>query len=230
MKRVFLLLTIQFFLLSCSNPLSKVYTEENFLLDMAEIKESKGEEAVRKITGYVMMQTLKTSFNVESENVLAGKTYKKLLEEAEKLESQRINKEEEEKLLALDEKNRRNEVSSEISESLTFAVTEKGFTESDYQKYITFTCTFKNKTERDILGVKGLVIFYDIFDDEIKRLNLSFDEGIKANQTVNYFAGTDYNQFVSEDKKLKNTELDKLKVIWEPQQLIFSDGEKIVLE
>ena len=47
---------------------------------------------------------------------------------------------------------------------------------------------------------------------------------------MNYRAQTDYNQFMSDDKKLKDTELNKLKVVWEPEQLIFSDGEKISLD
>ena len=35
-------------LLSCNNPLSKVYTEEGFMLDMVEIRESNGEETSKK--------------------------------------------------------------------------------------------------------------------------------------------------------------------------------------
>jgi len=230
MKRFVLLVFVISLLLSCSNPLSKVYTEENFLLDMAEIKESKGEESVKLITSYVMMQTLKTSFNDESEDVLAGKTYKELLEDAENYKIELQRKEEEEKMLALEEEKRKKEVSLKISESLTFALTEKGFNEYKYQEYLTFTFTFKNKTNREILGVKGIVTFFDIFDDEIKKLRLSYDEGIRGGQTINYFAQTDYNQFISEDIKLKNTDLSKLKVVWEPQQLIFNDGEKITLD
>jgi hypothetical protein len=200
------------------------------MLDMVEVRESKGEETAQKITGYVMMKTFKSALNEKEGNELVGKTYKELLIEAENFEAEQKKKEEEEKRLALEEERRREEIALKISQSLTFALTKKGFTEYKYQEYLTFTFTFKNKTDRDILGVKGIVTFYDIFGDEIKKLRLSYDEDIQAGKTVNYFAQTDYNQFIAEDTKLKNTELDKLKVDWEPQQLIFSDGEKIVLE
>jgi len=123
-----------------------------------------------------------------------------------------------------------DEIALKISESLTFALTKKGSAEYSYKEYITYTFTFKNKTDRDISGVKGSVTFYDMFDEKIKSLTLSYDDGIKANKTINYKATTDYNQFKSEDKKLKSTELSKIKVTWEPEQLIFSDGEKVSLE
>ena len=113
---------------------------------------------------------------------------------------------------------------------MTFALTKKGFAEYSYQEYITYTFTFKNKTDRDIAGVKGTVTFYDMFDEKIRGLDLSYDKGIKAGKTINYKAQTSYNQFLSEDKKLNNTELSKIKVTWEPEQLIFSDGEKVLLQ
>lgn len=230
MKKIILITIISIFLSSCNNPMSKVYTEDGFMLDMVEIRENKGEETVEKLTTYVLQQSFKNALDEESENSLVGKTYKELLKEAEDFEIELKKKEEEEKMLALEEEKRKKEISLKISESLTFAVTKKGFSEYNYQEYITYTFTFKNKTERDILGVKGKVTFYDMFDEKISSLNLSYDDGIKGGKTINYRAQTDYNQFMSEDTKLKNTELNKLKVVWEPEQLIFSDGEKIVLE
>ena len=229
MKKIVTLLIAVIFL-SCSNPMSKVYTEEGFMLDMVEIRESNGEETATKITGYIMQQAMITSFNEEAENMLVGKTYSELVKQSDDYEAQMKAKEEEEKRLAEEEKKRRKEIALKISESLTFALTKKGFAEYSYQEYITYTFTFKNKTDRDIAGVKGTVTFYDMFDEKIRGLDLSYDKGIKAGKTINYKAQTSFNQFLSEDKKLNNTELSKIKVTWEPEQLIFSDGEKILLE
>ena len=229
MKKIVTLLIAAIFL-SCSNPMSKVYTEEGFMLDMVEIRESNGEETAMKITAYIMQQALKSSFDEEAENMLVGKTYAELVKQSDDFDAELKAKEEEEKRLAEEEEKRRKEIALKISESLTFALTKKGSAEYSYQEYITYTFTFKNKTDRDIAGVKGSVTFYDMFDEKIKSLNLSYDDGIKANKIINYKATTDYNQFKSEDKKLKNTELSKIKVSWEPEQLIFSDGEKVSLE
>ena len=47
-KLLSILITIS--IISCSNPLSKIYTEEGFMLDMVEIRESESEETVKNIT------------------------------------------------------------------------------------------------------------------------------------------------------------------------------------
>jgi|TARA_B110001450_G_scaffold216549_1_gene210176 hypothetical protein len=228
-KLLSILITIS--IISCSNPLSKIYTEEGFMLDMVEIRESESEETVKNITTYIMQEAMRDALKDDDkkENNLVGKSYKELLVQADELAAKMKEKEEEEKRLKLEEERRRKEISLKISESITFALTKKGYSEYNYQDYITYTFTFENKSNKDILGVKGSVTFYDIFDEKIKSLSLSYDDGIKSKKTVNYRATTDYNQFMSEDKKLKDTELNKLKVVWEPEQLIFSDGEKISL-
>jgi hypothetical protein len=229
MKKL-LTLIIATTLFSCNNPMSKVYTEDGFMLDLVEIRESEGDETSEKLATYVVQQAMKSAFNKDAVNMLGGKTYQELLTQADDLAAEMKAKEEEEKRLAELELRKRNELTLKISESVTFALTKKGFTEISYSDYITFTFTFKNKTSRDIDGVKGSVTFYDMFDEEIKSLNLSYDDGINAGKTVNYLASMDYNQFKDGDKRLKNTELEKMKVVWEPEQLNFSDGEKIVLE
>ena len=202
------------------------------MLDMVEIRESESEETVKNITTYIMQEAMRDALKDDDkkENNLVGKSYKELLVQADELAAKMKEKEEEEKRLKLEEERRRKEISLKISESITFALTKKGYSEYNYQDYITYTFTFENKSNKDILGIKGSVTFYDIFDEKIKSLSLSYDNGIESGKIVNYRAQTDYNQFISDDKKLKDTELNKLKVVWEPEQLIFSDGEKISLD
>ena len=47
MKKIITLL-IATILLSCNNPMSKVYTPDSFMLDMVEVRESNGEETAKK--------------------------------------------------------------------------------------------------------------------------------------------------------------------------------------
>ena len=230
MKKSLLILLISIFIFSCGSPLDKVDTEEAFMLDMVEVRESEGQETAEKLSGYVLQQVMIQSFNKEAKSKLIGKTYDQLLIQADDLAAELKVKEEEEKRLAEEEKQKREALELKISESVTFACTKKGYVEVNYSDYITYTFTFKNKTDKNISGVKGLVTFYDMFDEEIKGLRLSYDGGVKAGQTINYNAQTDYNQFIDEDVKLKNTKLEKMKVVWQPEQLIFSDGDKISLE
>ena len=137
----------------------------------------------------------------------------------------------EEKRLADEERLRIKNLQLKIAESVTFAVTKKGYYEGQYgyPKNITFSFSFKNKTNRDIAGIKGKLTFFDMFDEKITVINLSYDDGIRANKIAVYKAQIDYNDFESDDKKLRDTELTKLKHLWEPEQLIFSDGEKLAL-
>ena len=233
MKKLFILFTM-ISLISCSGSLSKVYNEEGFMLDMVEIRESEGEETAKNITTYIMQETMKNALrdDNEKENNLTGKSYKELLIQADELAAEMKRKEEEEKKLAEEEKRKKDALAVKISESLTFAMTKKGYKEGQYgyPQNITYSFVFKNKTQKDIAGIKGSVTFYDIFDEKISSLSLSYDKGVKAGQTKRYNAQTDFNSFKSEDVKLKNTSIEKLKIIWEPEQLIFSDGEKLSLD
>lgn len=217
-------------LLSCNNPMSKEFTEDSFMLDLVEIRESKGEETAEKLATYVMQQTMQGVLKEDAENMLVGKSYTELLKQADDLAAEIKAKEEEEKRLAEEEAIRKKNIALKISESVTFALTKKGFDEYSYREYLTYTFTFKNKTSRDIAGVMGSVTFYDMFDEKITNFRLSYDGGIKAGGIINYNATTDYNQFDAGDKKLRNTEIEKIKVVWEPEKLIFSDGEKVTLE
>ena len=234
MKKYFLLIISTAFIISCSNPLSQVYNEESFMLDMAEIRKYEGDDAVKSITSYVLQESMRDALKDDDkkENNLVGRSYKELLFEGDKLAEELKRKEEEEKKLAEEQKRKRKALALQISESLTFAMTKKGYSKGEYGFFekITYRFVFKNKTQKDIAGVKGSITFYDIFDEKISSISLKYDEGIKAGQTKTYNAQTDYNSFESEDVKLKNTSLDKLKVIWEPEQLIFSDGEKLTLD
>lgn len=219
-------------LISCSNTMSKTYKEEAFLLDMVEIRKSEGEDVAKTLTSYVTGQALRNAFNKENSVTLEGLTYKEIYESALNYEAEIKAKEAEEKILAEEEKRKRDELSVKIAESVVFALTKKGYSEDEYgiRKYLTYRFTFKNKTNRQIDGIRGVVSFYDIFDEEIKSLRLSYDDGIKPNSTATYNAQTEYNSFNDEDNKLKSTSFDKLKVVWEPSQLIFSDGENISLD
>ena len=95
--------------------------------------------------------------------------------------------------------------------------------------HISFPFSFKNKTNSDIVGIKGKLTFFDMFYKKITAINLSYDDGIRASKIAVYKAQIDYCDYDSDDKKLRDTELTKLKHLWEPEKLIFSDGEKLGL-
>ncbi|WP_452598672.1 hypothetical protein, partial [Pontimicrobium sp. MEBiC01747] len=83
---------------------------------------------------------------------------------------------------------------------------------------------FENKTEKDIRAFKGSISIQDLFDTEIKSINLTIDDPIKAGETFKGTYTSDYNQFRAEDTRLKSKDMDDLKVVWTPEKIIFTDG------
>ena len=104
---------------------------------------------------------------------------------------------------------------------------EKGFEEYDYQKFITYRFIIQNKSEKTIRAIKGGIKFNNIFDEEIQTLKLVYDQPIKALKQTTYNATTDYNQYVDEDRALRNKDLKDIKVIWIPEKVIFADGTSL---
>jgi len=117
------------------------------------------------------------------------------------------------------------------TKKVTLEITKKGFNEADYmsgsyQDQITMSLKFTNTTDKEIRGVEGVLTFYDIFDNKISATKVSYDKGIPASDSKVWESGTDYNQFMDEDIKLKNTELKDLKYKWEVSTIIYADGTK----
>lgn len=109
---------------------------------------------------------------------------------------------------------------------VTVEILQKGFTEELFQNQIILDIKFNNKTDKDIAGVEGTLSFYDIFENEIMSKYMGYDGGIKANESAVWKAGLDYNQFIDEDVKLKNTELKNLNYRWKLTTIVYSDGTK----
>lgn len=212
MKKTVLIFLVAILTFSCSTPLDKKYSEETFETDAKEIKESGklSEEDALIMAGWIMRSKLK------GEN-LEGKTYNEIIEEAKDYKK-------EQELLAEKAKLEEEEKRQRLGSALTVAMYDKGFEKYDYQEYLTYSLAFENKTEKDIRAFKGSISIQDLFDTEIKSINLTIDDPIKASETFKGTYTTDYNQFRDEDTRLKSKDMDDLKVVWTPEKIIFADG------
>lgn len=120
---------------------------------------------------------------------------------------------------------------NKVQPKVSLEITNKGFHEADYmsgdyQTQITMDLKFTNETDKEIKGVEGVLTFFDIFDNKISATKISYDKGIPASQSKVWKSGMDFNQFMDEDIKLKNTELKDLKYKWEVSTIIYADGSK----
>ena len=212
MNKYLLIVVLLFGIVSCSSPLDKKYSEESFKDDTREIKKSGklSEEDAIVLASWI----LRSKLNDES---LEGKTYKEILDDAKDY------KKEQEALaekVRLEEDERRKRLGS----ALTVVMYDKGYEEYNYQDYLTYSLAFQNKTKKDIRAFKGSISVQDLFDTEIKSISLTIDDPIKAGETFKGTYTTDYNQFKDEDIRLKNKDMDDLKVVWTPEKIIFVDG------
>jgi hypothetical protein len=114
-----------------------------------------------------------------------------------------------------------------LKNALTVTIFDKGYSEYDYQEYITYKFAFENKTDKEITAFTGQIMFTDLFDKEIKSLNLTYDDGVAASSIKNYSATTDYNQFMNEDQLLKSKNLKQIKLVWKPEKILFADGSTL---
>ena len=142
-----------------------------------------------------------------------------------------ISKTEDESGLKEGRRDEETDSAKRLRQMVDMEVVNKGFTPSDfmngrYEDTIDFSFKFINSTEKEVRGVQGTVIFYDIFENEIYRSNISYDGGIPANDSFVWKAGIDFNEFIDEQVRLKNTELENLQYKWIPDTVIFADGSK----
>lgn len=86
---------------------------------------------------------------------------------------------------------------------------------------------FRNKTDKEISGVKGIVILKDMFGEIIKTVRLSNDHPVPAKGKSIYRGSIDYNQFIDSDNKLRSIDHKKMKFEWTPEIYIFDDGSKL---
>lgn len=118
-----------------------------------------------------------------------------------------------------------------LTDKVDVKLIDKGFQAADiykgtYQDYITMKFELTNKTDKDVKGVQGNTIFYDIFDNQIYQSTFSYDQGILASGTATWDATIEYNEFMDDHQKLKTTNLENIRLEWVPEVIIYSDGTK----
>lgn len=219
MKKILSILSIVI-LTACSSPLEKTYSEESLEQDAPALKEVLDSNDLNLLLGSILRLTLKGED-------LSNMTYNEILEDGRnwKAEQERIEAEQK----ALQEKAAREEAEriARLQEAVMVTCFKKEFQEVNYQEYITYGFAIENKSDKPIRAIKGTLRFTDLFDDEISSIRFTYDDPVGAGEIAKWNAQTDYNQFDSDDSKLKNKDLEDLKVVWEPIKIIFEDGSSL---
>lgn len=194
-----------------------------------KIKDSKDltVEEVQLLQAYVMREGVKTALSGGTPSLPIGKTIGELIAEQKKWS-------EDEKARAEEERQRREaaqaaaeEKRKVLREALSVTLYDKGFEKHAYREYITIKVAYENHTGKDIRGFKGVTVFKDLFGDVILKVSLKEDAPLKAGAKRNVSRMIDFNQFTDGDTKLRSTEMDNLRMDWEPSVILFTDGTSL---
>lgn len=217
MKKTLLLIGLAALLFSCSSPLDRKFDEKTAKEDFEAIKSKIDSTDLNLIVGSM----IRLKFQ---DKKIEEMTYREILEDGKKwkLEQDKIGAEQK----ALAEKATKEEAErlKRLTEAVLVTCFKKGYSEVDYQDYITYKFVIQNKSAKNIRAVKGRITFTNLFDEEIKTLDFVYDQPILAGKQVNWDATTDYNQYMDGDQILKSKNLKDLKVVWKPEKIIFEDG------
>lgn len=207
---------------SCGSPLHREFDPKTIQTDIQDIKE----EHCLDSTETALLTTYITIGNIEGRD-LNGKTYADILVEAIEFQREKENKEKAQKEISERKKKGAEARFSRLRKAMDLVLLNKGVQSADWQEFLTFSFALENRSDKDIRAFKGRVVFTDLFDEEIYSLNLTYDEHLPAGETVNWDVRTNYNPYMNNDVLLKSKSLQDLKILWQPEKIIFSDNSTL---
>lgn len=221
MKKFLILAFSVCLLCSCEDPRNRKYSEKTLANDLKAIWDKDHDSTdIKSVVGYLML----SAFTKED---LTGKTYKEIIEKQKAAAAKITAAEQEAKILATKTAKESEDRRVRLNNILTVAMYDKGYVEADYQEFLTYDIAFENKSNKDIRAVKGVIHINDLFNDEIKSINLTYDNTISAGSTGKERFTTSYNQFLDEDTRLRSKTVEDLKIVWMPEKIIFTDGSTL---
>jgi hypothetical protein len=181
-------------------------------------------EEVGLLQGYIMRKGIGDAFAGKTPELPVGKTIGEIIDEQKKWIADEKVRQEDEKQRVARAKAAEEQQRKRLLDAITVTVFEKGFQHADYQDYVTIRVMYENKSGKDVRGFKGSIQFNDLFGAEIMPFNISEDQPLVAGETKRQGWTLKYNQFIDKHVKLRNTELENMKVEWKPQIILFADG------
>lgn len=225
-------------LAGCSDPrdtvlpqdIDKWKSDQSFVDAMKKLPE----DEQKMVLGYAMRASMAEAFGGDGigQDVTIADAIKNQKSFIEKRQEQQVvdqKKKAEKDRIENERIEQRNQVAKEMHAVLGVSLDKFDYVEKDYQTYFSMHIKFNNKTDRPIAGVKGELLFSDMFGELIKKIRVSYDQGVPANDTALFKGTVDYNQFMDADNKLRSVNKEKMKVEWVPGYYIFEDGTEMKL-
>ena len=133
------------------------------------------------------------------------------------------------------ERVRQDSVRQLLDPLLAVTVVKKLFLPKDpaseqYEDYISLAFAYHNKGTQPIRAFQGDATFLDAFGDSIYSAHLKVDMALAPGQTRREPARiVRYNPFRLAHQRLRDTPLDKMKLVWQTSEVLFADGTRLSL-
>ena len=99
-----------------------------------------------------------------------------------------------------------------------------------YEDYISLAFAYQNKGEKAIRAFQGDATFLDTFGDSIYSAHLKVDLPLTPGQTRREPARiVRVNPFRVAHQRLRDTPLEKMKLVWQTSDVVFADGSRLSL-
>lgn len=212
------------FLFSCGSAMNNDYSKATAEGDLERIKAIGELDSANFdiLTDYMLKEGL-----IEPDLKHLDESYKELLEKAKiELEAKQKKKEQADKLKGNKSQFQMDQL-DHLYEALVI-LPEQSHIRKDWsnKNAVFYKMTFINPSEKPIRAFKGKLSFYDLFDTELKSVNFTYNDSIRAKDTMRYEANIDFSNLNSNNVYFTKDYSD-IRVIWRPLKVIYYDGVEV---
>ena len=133
------------------------------------------------------------------------------------------------------ERARQDSVRKLLEPLLAVTIVKKTYLPKDpaseqYEDYISLAFAYENKGTKPMRAFQGDATFLDTFGDSIYSAHLKVDMALAPGQTRREPARiVRFNPFRVAHQRLRDTPLNKMKLVWETTDVVFADGTRLSL-
>jgi hypothetical protein len=148
---------------------------------------------------------------------------------------EQIRKRQAEAAASAAERARQDSVRQLLAPLLAVAIVKKTYLPKDpaseqYEDYISLAFTYQNKGTKPLRAFQGDATFLDTFGDSIYSAHLKVDIALAPGQTRREPDRiVRFNPFRVAHQRLRDTPLNKMKLVWETTDVVFADGTRLSL-
>ena len=201
------------FQVSCHNPTGRSYKPQTFQFDIEEIRHQGkfNDDELQQLTRYIVLAHLR---GVE----LEGKSYDEIMDllknASRSFEDAAVRKNNNEKIKR-----------ERINPLVQITLISKNYMKSGEGEFIHYKMSLVNSTNKDIRTVIGNFSIQDLMEKEIKSVPVILKRNIHAMSQETFEITAFYNPANEQDKRLRSKELIDMRVVWNPEKIIFKDGK-----